>query len=273
VTLRAAGNYYSYRDGKLLIDLDASTGIYRKLTLAETKDQAIGYRKGALVFAKENDAAFTRQQGCFYVRTGTGVDASFGTQILLDSDKLIASEYFVPFEIFRIEDDGPSSMFLRRFDYIDNWNGRFCPELSTPWDFCNLLRNGNIMFYPNLTPAQLNQLLDEAIKIRTEFSFSKSITKSQFDALWEQVPETSIEAIRTDWVYEVDFLVDTPPWIDQAWRDYVMGKRPRMPELGPSKELPRCYPSKREVILADGSRAWISGEVCYEGGQFTFTGF
>jgi hypothetical protein len=184
----------------------------------------VGYSVGGKGFRVGVDA-----QGKSYV--AGGIDVTHGTQILLDNAKLAASENVVPFEIYKIENQDSSSMLLRRFDYTADWDGKFCPELSSPWGFCDDLRNGDIMFYPNLSPSQQNQLLTEAIKMRTEFSFQK-VQRAEFNSAWDSAYEDNLEAMRTDWVYEVGWLVDTPPWIDQAWRDYVKGIRPFMPKYG-----------------------------------------
>lgn len=231
MTLSSDGNYYSYRDGKFFIDLNAQTGVYRKISIGESRANSLVYDKGVRKVVPQGSEVFSREQGCIYKRTATGIDAAYGTQLLLDTDKYASNEYFVPFEIYKIEEDTLNTMKLRRFDFIADWDEKMCPELRTPWGFCDLLKNGDYMFYPLFTNAEKVALRDEAIKIRTEYSFKK-VAKSEFDNLWNSLPETHYEAIRTDWLYEVSFLVDTPPWIDQAWREYVMGIRPRMPVAG-----------------------------------------
>jgi hypothetical protein len=231
MTLIASENFYTYRDEKMLIDLDAETGIYRKIFIGTSKEKALVYDRGVRTITATESPVFRREQGCIFKRTGEGADSSYGTQILLDTEKYISNEYFVPFEIYKIEEETQNSIKLKRFDNTSDWDEKFCPELSTPWGFCDFLKNGDYMYYPLLTEVEKNLMLSEAIKIRSEFSFRKG-KKEDFELLWANLPNTHFEAIRTDWVYEVDFLVDTPPWIDLAWRDYVMGKRPRMPVRG-----------------------------------------
>ena len=139
---------------------------------------------------------------------------------MLDNAKFVASESCVTFEIYKVEAQNAGSIFLQRFDYTNDWDWKFCPESSMPWGYCDELRNGDIMFYPTLTAAQTTKLYQDAIKIRTEFNFQR-ISRAQFDQAWTQAYKTRLEATRNDWIYEVGFLVDTPPWIDQAWREYV----------------------------------------------------
>ena len=43
-----------------------------------------------------------------------------------------------------------------------------------------------------------------------------------------------------------------------------------MPGLSSIQIPPICYVGKREIILNDGSTAWINGEVCYESGEYVF---
>ena len=102
MTLTSSNNYYTYRDGRILLDLDASTGIYRRIELGQNSDGSI---------------AFSRNEGCFYWRTGTGVDASFGTQLLLDNDvpRWASSGLFQALEIFRV-DTVDSIVSMTRFE-------------------------------------------------------------------------------------------------------------------------------------------------------------
>jgi len=254
-SLVSANNYYQYRDGKSYLDLDSSTGVYRRLVIGEGKD---------------GTPVFTRLQGCFYQRTGTGIDASFGSQILLDTDitKVKTSEYFDPMEIFSYTETS-TSMEMVRFDSSSDWDFKFCPDSLTPWGYCDLMRNGNIYYYPVLTSAQQSSMLNEALLIRKQFNFT-TISKSDFENVWSNTEETHTEVGRNDWKYMVNGLVDTPMWIDQAWREYVQGLRPYMPDVNSNQMPPICYEGKREVLLNDGTTAWLSGEICYEDGQYNF---
>src|ERR1035438_4277038 len=40
VTLISANNYYTYRDGNVYLDLNSSTGVYRRLVLGQDKNGA-----------------------------------------------------------------------------------------------------------------------------------------------------------------------------------------------------------------------------------------
>ncbi len=261
--LVSANNYYQYRNGKDFLDLDSSTGIFRRLTIGEDED---------------GTPTFTRWQGCFYQRTGQGIDAIYGNQILLDGDvsKIKTSGHFNPMEIFSYTESA-TSIEMVRFDSSSDWDYKFCPESSTPWGYCDLLRNGNIFFYPVLTPAEQASLLSEAILIRRQFNFN-TISRSNFEIIWANTEKTYKEIglfkENTNHIwnfkYMVNGLVDTPMFVDQAWKDYVKGLRPRMPDLSSIQIPPICYEGKREVILNDGTTAWINGEICYEDGQYNF---
>lgn len=263
-SLVSANNYYQYRNGKDFLDLDSSTGVFRRLTIGEDDD-------GTLIFK--------RWQGCFYQRTGQGVDAVYGHQILLDGDssKIKTSEYFNPMEIFSYTESA-TSIEMVRFDSSGDWDYRFCPELSTPWGYCDLLRNGNIFYYPVLNASEQASLLSEALLIRRQFNFN-TISKPDFENIWATVENTHKEIglfkENTNHIWSFKYMVnglpDTPMFVDQAWRDYVKGLRPRMPDLSSIQIPPICYEGKREVILSDGTTAWINGEICYENGEYVFT--
>lgn len=252
-SLKASGNYYQYRDGREYLDLDGSTGQYRRLFFGELKN---------------GREAFTREYGCFWVRDGTGVDAAFGRQLLLDTTSVAATEPFIPAEIYRVDQTG-SNFLLTRFDDSADWGYKFCPELRTPWDYCLELRNGNLMYYPDLSAAIQTSLTNEAKLIRTQFTFS-AISRSEFDLLWTSLPGSKIESVSSNWKYSVQQVVDTPRYTDGAWRDYVKGDRPTMPDVGSSNEPPTCYRARKAVTLADGTTSFISGQVCYLNGEYEF---
>lgn len=255
-TVIAANNYYAYRDDKSLIDFDSTTGIYRRLTLGEGKD---------------GSQTFTRVQGCFYQRTGIGVDAIHGTQLMLDTDiyKTKTSESFDPVEIFKYTETA-TSLEMTRFDSSSDWDYKFCPEYSTPWGYCDLLRNGNIMYYPTLSLTEADALKNEALLIRKQYNFVTT-TKAAFDAAWNSAISSRKEIGRNNWKYAVNILVDTPRYIDQAWREYMLGSRPYMPDVNSSQMPLFCYTGKKKVTLGDGSTAYINGEICYINGVYNFT--
>jgi hypothetical protein len=242
--LVSTNNFYGYRDGKVYLELNSSTGEYRRLTLAE---------------GKQGDQVFSRLQGCFYERSG---------QILLDTVNSASSQYFDPMEIFTYTTTTPSTLEMVRFDDSVDWDYRFCPYLDTPWGFCDLLRNGNEMFFPTLTGAQQASLLAESLLIRRQFNYT---VMSDFSNVWSNSQAMRREAAREDYKFAVATLVDTPRYIDQAWADYVRGNRPIMPDITSNRIPPICYPGKRDVTLSDGSSSTIYGEVCYVDGQYVFT--
>lgn len=257
-SLVSANNYYAYRDGKVYLDFNSLTGVYRRIVFGEDKN---------------GQSVFTRVKGCFYQRTGTGVDAGFGNQLLLDtaSSKLATSENFDPMEIFRY-DETATTFNMTRFDDSDNgWDFKFCPYLTTPWEYCTLLRDGNIMYWPTtLTGAQQSDLLNEAILIRKQFNYSV-ISSANFENIWSSVDKSSTELGRDDWKYAVIVLPDIPWFIDAAWRDYVMGTRPTMPNVQSNTMPSICYQGSQFVTLSNGNSGKVYGEICYSGGVYTFT--
>lgn len=249
-------NYYSYRDGRAYLDLDSATGVFRRLILAEDE---------------QGNQVFARLQGCFYYRIGQGVDAHHGAQLLLDTiiQKTASSQYFDPMEIYSVTADG-SSLHMVRFDESRDWNYRFCSEIRTPWEFCKEIRTGNSMYYPLLPVAIQTKLRDEAILIRKNFHFSFT-SKSTFESVWNSVGQTRLEKMREDYLYDVWQTPDTPRYIDESWRSYVMGKRPTMPDTASSQIVPLCYNGSQSVTLSNGNSARINGEICIdENGVYTF---
>lgn len=105
--------------------------------------------------------------------------------------------------------------------------------------------------------------------IRRQFNFNK-VTKENFERIWSETEKTHLELGQSNWKYKVNTLVDTPMFIDQAWRDYIIGKRPQMPDTNSYRMPAICYPGERNVVLADGSIAWVTGEVCYANGLYEF---
>lgn len=255
-TVVAANNFYTYRDGKSYMDFDGSTGIYRRLILAEKTDGSL---------------AFTKLQGCFYQRTATGVDAAFGKQLLLDTDinHIVTSQYFDPMEIFNYTEVG-NDLNMLRFDDSNDWDYRFCPVYRTPWSFCNLIRNGNEMYFPILSASQMTDLRDEALLIRKQFNYTKT-NKASFETLWSTVAVSRKENMREDYLYDVVQIPDVPRYIDQAWRDYVMNNRPTMPDVTSNTSISTCYHGSKSITYADGSTGKVFGEVCYSNGVYSFT--
>lgn len=247
-TIVAANNYYSYRDTRILMDFDSTTGIYRKVVFGEDLS---------------GKATFSRSKGCFYQRTATGGDAIYGKQLLIDTEvgKWASSEDFEPMEIFKYSDTA-TTLNMIRFDDSIGWDYRFCPDLSTPLSFCELLRDGNEMFFPVLTIQQQSDLLDEALLIGKQFNYITT-TKSAFEILWQNVAETRAEVPRVNWKYQVIHNVDTPTFLDQSWRDFLLRNRPTMPNVNSPTIRPLCYSATQQVVLSSGGVSKILGEVCY----------
>ena len=256
MTLTSSNNYYTYRDGRILLDLDASTGIYRRIELGQNSDGSI---------------AFSRNEGCFYWRTGTGVDASLGTQLLLDNDvpRWASSGLFQALEIFRV-DTVDSIVSMTRFDNTSGWNYAFCPYMSVPDTYCAGLDNGNIFYYPPLTADQQVQLLAEAILIRTQFNYVSS-SRADFENQWAQIDSSLTETSSDAFLYIVVGSADVPLFIDQAWHNYLTRARTHMPDVTSNKMRYICYPGSESVTLTNGSLGRIFGEICYTSGVYSFT--
>jgi hypothetical protein len=253
-TLVSANNYYQYADGKVYLDLDSSTGVFRRITLAEDRN---------------GQSVFTKLQGCFYQRPSN----VYENQLLLDTDvtKIATSEWFDPIEIFTYTTASATSMEMTRFDDVSDWDYRFCPADSIPWGYCDLLRNGNDMFFSTLTNAQQNALTNEAKLIRQMYNYVNT-NKNSFESLWAN-PGNRTEKTRDDYKYQVQSIPDTPQYIWSAWRDYIIGNRPTPPDISGSRSAYTCYEGRRLVSLAGGGSSYILGEVCYDpsSGEYKFT--
>lgn len=189
------------------------------------------------------------------------MDAVYGDQLLLDTDNAATSEFFDPYEIFRFI-EAPDSLTLMRFDDSADWDYRFCPYQSTPWGFCDLLRDGNSMYWPTLTADQEAALLAEALLIRKQYNYA-TISNEEFEIQWNDAVVSRMETSHDDFMYSVIPLPDTPRFIDSAWQDFVMGNRPHMPDAGSNTMPLLCYQGSEDVTLANGSSSKIYGEICY----------
>lgn len=241
-TLVAANNYYGYRDGRQYLDLDGSTGTFRRLTIAE---------------GKSGQRVVTRLQGCFYVR---------GNQLLLDTTYAISDQYFDPMEAFTFTLTG-TSLNLVRFDDSATWSYMECVTLDTPDQYCAALRSGNIMYFPNLSPAQKAALLAEAISIRRTFN-NDLISRATFNSVWAQGGKV---AVREDYKFAVQAIVDTPRYVDQALFSYIRFQSNIVPDMTSSTIPPVCYPGSQTITYPDGSTGKVYGEVCYVNGNYEFS--
>ena len=245
-TLVAQNNYYSYRDGRQYLDLDGSTGTFRRLTIAE---------------GKNGERVVTRLQGCFYVRS----DATNGNQLLLDTIYAQSDQYFDPIEAFTYTMTGTALNMVRQDD-SSAWSYMECPILDTPDTYCANLRDGNIFYFPVFSPAQQAAFLAEAILIRRTFN-NDIISRSVFNSVWAQGGKV---AVREEYLYAVQAIFDTPRFVDQALFAYVRFQSNIFPNLSSNTIPPLCYPSTQDITYADGSTGKVYGEACYSAGAYTF---
>ena len=243
-TLISSGNFYDYRDGKVLLDL-GSDGQYRRIMYGEDLN-------GAKIFS--------RQLGCYYTRDN---------QLFLEFEHSASTELIFPAEIFAVADSGLNTNMVR-WDNSGDWSYLFCPYLSTPWNFCTALRNGNIMYDPVVSAADQADLFKQALLIRKIYDY-KALDKSSFEAAWSTVESYGSESGVKNFKYDVVPLMDQPPYTIQAQIDYVKGIRPTPPDLTSSNIPPICYLASKDVTLADGTSGKIHGEVCYVNGSYVFT--
>ncbi len=248
---KSANNFYQYRNERIWLDLDAQTGVFRRLVLSEDRNGQSG---------------FSKLQGCFFYREGQGVDAGFGKQILLDTTnvaKLITNQNLDAAEIFTLTESG-SNLNMVRWDSSEDWTYQFCPYLSVPFGYCEILqRDGNEFFWPSLTATERDDLLDEALLIGKEFNFA-AVAKSQFESLWTSVHQTRNELDYSDQKYKVIHTVDTPLFLDRSWIEYLKNERPWMPNVTTLKIRPICYDAHRDVTYSNGSTGRVYGEACYQ---------
>lgn len=246
-SLVASGNFYTYRDNRILLDLNATTGVYRRLVLAQGRD-------GSMLF--------TRLQGCFYVRT----DSVNGSQLLLDTVPAASSDDFDPVEIFSYSNTGVG-LSLVRYDDVGDWSAAFCPVDTVQVGFCDLLRNGNLVDEPVLTAAQSTAMLNDAILIRKTYIFA-SITAAAFESQWSNVATNAAESERNDFEYTIIPDVDTPLYISDSWKAYVMGGANPMPDVSHTFMLPNiCY---QGFQTSPNRSAFTNGKVCFVNGQYQF---
>jgi hypothetical protein len=249
-SLVASGNYYSYRDSKVYLSLDAATGVFRRLVYGEDKD---------------GSPLFTKLQGCFYVRN----DSINGNQLLLDTVKVASSEHFDPVEIFYYT-QAASGLNLVRYDQSGDWDSRFCAADYLPEGFCDFNRNGNVMFWPSLTNLQKASLLNEAILIRKTYSYA-AIALPTFETAWSNAPSLGTESSRDDFKYQVIPNVDTPLYISDAWYNWVKGLSNTFPDTSSSQTPLICYRGSQSIVLSNGNLGRVYGEICYVNGVYTFT--
>lgn len=258
--LKSANNYYSYRNGKIFLELNSDTGQFRRLILGEQEN---------------GEGVFIREIGCFYQREDVEVEPvnpqDYGKQLLLDLELAASSKSLHPMEIYRYHESSPGNWEMTRFDQNDDIDWTFCTPDSLPWGFCDYLRNGNIFYYPDdPSPVKQTQLKAEAILIRSEYNWVE-ISESEFSSLWNFHASSSDElGAEANFKYGVIGIPDVPLYVHRAWRDYLMRERPAMPDAYSITVPYICYDAQREVVLNSGDTSLVDGEVCYEDGEYVF---
>jgi len=183
-------------------------------------------------------------------------------------------------EIYNYTDVG-NDLLLTKMDDNSGVDWTWCP-INTPWGVCDYLKNGNEAFYPPAPDvATQEQLSAAAILIRSEMNFIK-ITENEFNNMWDATTSSNTEVgtwgyvqAGGKWKYLVNSIFDEPLYIGRSWREYIRGERPFMPDVASASnnQLPLvCYSAEKEIVLGDGSTAFIDGEVCYDSdGNYSFT--
>jgi hypothetical protein len=265
--LRAANNYYTYRNGKYFLHLDPQTGIYRSVIFGEDK--------------KDGTVIHSRKKGCFWMRRDLENEiwgaVDYGLQIYFDIGA--GSETSLYEAIYRVNQTGSNWQFTGN-DAIGDWDYRFCPNDTTPWGYCDLLRDGDLMFYPVLTNEQKIQLLNEALQIRIQYNFLET-TRNEFESKWAQAQNLEGEIGYTSSLHNVNgfrenkyrivYSPDWPRYTGEAWKDYIKGNRPMMPDLDAIEMVPFCYKGYNEITLSNGGTSYVYGEICYINGVYTLT--
>lgn len=269
VVLKASANFYAPRNDRQFIELKPN-GEYRSLVIGE-------YNDGRSVVEK--------QVGCYRIRTDVETEPlnprNYGSMIMFEFQNSASSKLSSFNQIFNYTDTGAGFELVDPSpSYRADWNFENCPYLSVLHPYCSLLKTyGNIMYYPSLTAQQQADLLAEAILIRSTYSFTKT-PPSEFIAKWDQyknagTPDSTAANIdewyTSNWNYRISFETDPNPYTSDAHIEYMKNLRPYMPDLGSPSLAPVCYDGWRVVTLSDGSQGNVYGEICYEGGTYTFT--
>lgn len=259
VYLKASNNFYDYRNDKYFLHLDPETGIYRRILLGEDKN---------------GNPAHIKEIGCFWARKDNETELwdsqDYGLQILIDQANAASSNNTKSEEVYKITKLNNEWTFLG-VNETQTWSELFCPSGSTPWGYCDLLRNGNLMFEPkNLLAAQKNDLINQAVLIRAYHSFSEALG-DEFDSKWSEAFKYEGEMAEMDFKYRITFAQDVPRYTFNASVDYIRDQRPMMPEGTQMDENFYCYQGFKDILLTDSSTAHIWGEICSQNGEYTFT--
>lgn len=271
MTLKADGEYYAPRNGNYYIDLNAATGEYRMLSVGTFQD---------------GREVIERKLGCYYLRTDVETEPinprNYGSMIMFDQENSAKSNIAAYADIYTYSDTGvgfqlvdPSPAF--RGDWGD---GTFCPFQSVPDGYCDLLKNGNNFFLPLLNAGQQAYLANEAMLIRSTYSFVK-IPKAQLDVLWasyegrigtslDETAEVIDEPYSSQWNYRINFYTDMSDKTSDSWIAYMKGQRSTMPDLGSPATTPVCFVGWQSVTTGAGASANVLGQICYSEGVYTF---
>lgn len=271
MTLKADGEYYAPRNGNYYIDLDSATGEYRMLSIGTLLD---------------GRPVIERKLGCYYLRTDLENEPvnprNYGSMIMFDQENAAKSNIAAYADIYNYSDSGlgfvmtdPSPAF--RGDWGD---GTFCPYQSVPMGYCDLLKNGNNYFLPILSAGQEAYLANEAMLIRSTYTFLK-VPKSEIDVLWasyegrigtslDETAEVVDQAYNSEWEHRINFYTDMSDKTSDAWIAYMKGKRSVMPDLGSPSTTPVCFVGWQSVTTGAGNNATVLGQICYADGVYTF---
>jgi hypothetical protein len=127
------------------------------------------------------------------------------------------------------------------------------------------------MFEPkNLSAAQKNDLINQAVLIRAYISFSEALG-NEFHSKWSEAFKYEGEMAEMDFKYRITFAQDVPRFTFNAVVDYVRDLRPMMPEGTQIDENFYCYQGFKDIVLTDSSTGHIWGEICSQNGDYTFT--
>lgn len=268
--LKSSGNYYSYRNSKIYIELNAAKGEAKRLIVGEMPDGSPSYQ---------------RQIFCYYVRTDLETESTnphnYGAMILFDLELSASSNIFSPMEIFNYSVSG-NNFLMTKMDDNTGLDWTWCPGESVPWGFCDYNKNGNEFFFPSEPSASVqSQLQAEAILIRSEFNFS-NVSQSTFETMWNSSPSLGVELgtsiyanLGGKWKYTVSNYLDEPLYVGREWRKYLRRERPSMPDVASASSMGMpyvCYSATKEITYNDGSKGTISGQACYDqNGDYSFT--
>lgn len=272
LTLISGNNYYSYRNQRILLQLDSATGIARRLVLGELPN---------------GENAFFRDEFCYFVRTDIETEPTrsvdYGQMLFFDLAQAASSREVSHGEMFsyNLATDGSLELQMLNNNNGVEWN--WCPE-NTPWGFCDYMKNGNEYYYPpDPPPALAASLLNETLLIRSQMNFVP-LARDEFELLWTNPSRLGHEVGTTDYVllggrfkYQVAPWWDEPKFVGQSWAEYMRRKRPSMPDVKGSVGLSGrliCYDSLREIVGQDGGRTFLRGETCVRpDGTTSFNGF